>query len=158
MERLAQAEGPYLCFFSACSAVFFCSSFSPSSEWSSWEWRSAATYCYPISPDLSSPNSQIEKFRVRKIQWAGTGKRTASSLSLANSGFQWPFPSFCFFNWSCLCFSFCSARSGLSGASAVSNHLEIYAGWGWRMSYSCHSPSKLSHSKYWMSWGKWRNQ
>ena len=30
---------------------------------------------------------------------------TASSLSEASSGFQWPLPAFCFLSRSCLCFS-----------------------------------------------------
>ena len=40
---------------------------------------------------------------------------TASSEEDASSGFQCPLPSFCFFNWSCLCFSYSDPRSGWSG-------------------------------------------
>jgi hypothetical protein len=49
---------------------------------------------------------------------------TASSLLVANSGFQCPFPSFCFCNWSCLCLSLCSAVSGLSTGGDISSLLE----------------------------------
>jgi hypothetical protein len=44
---------------------------------------------------------------------------TASSLSLASSGFQCPLPSFCFCNASSLCFSLCAACSGLSISESV---------------------------------------
>lgn len=59
---------------------------------------------------------------VSKVSFFNPGKLTASSLLLANSGFQCPFPSFCFFSWSCLCLSLLSARLSLSVPRNLNQH------------------------------------
>jgi len=103
IHRSSLRRRTYLCFFSACAAVFFCSSFRPSSLWSLCVCRSAAT---ASSLSLAS----LDKGRLAKVLfWEGI-----FYPHCPYSGFQWPFPSLDFASESCLCFSLFAACSGSS--------------------------------------------
>ena len=82
--------------------------------------RSYLNMDFFISIVLNSHKSSYFLFQFLSC----SGLLTASSLLLASSGFQCPFPSFCFCNWSCLCLSLCSAVSGLSTRGDISSLLE----------------------------------